>query len=211
LSTEAEVPRRPGRPRSTESHHAILRSTLELLVDGGLKGLSIGAIAQRAGVGKATIYRHWSSKEEIVAEAIESFQAEIDVPDTGSARGDFLEMMGRLVTASEQRGGGADVLSRLLAEASSDPEMHEIFRKHLVEPRRAAVRTILRRAVERGELRDDLDVDLMIDLVVGPNTYRALVEGGDLRYIYGRAPQVFDAVFEGIARRGASKRSRARG
>jgi AcrR family transcriptional regulator len=203
VSTEpaAAAPRRPGRPRSAESHQAILRATLELLVVEGLRGLSIETIAQRAGVGKATIYRRWSSKEEIVAEAVSNLHAELPVPDTGTARGDFLALADFLVAASEARGGDGNVLARLLGEASQDAKLHEIFTANLVEPRRRAVRTILQRGIERGELRDDVDMDLMIDAVVGANIYRALISRDSLRIISRRAGALFDAFYEGLRRR----------
>jgi AcrR family transcriptional regulator len=202
LTTEpAAAPRRPGRPRSAESHQAILRATLELLVVEGLRGLSIEMIAQRAGVGKATIYRRWSSKEEIVGEAVSNLHAELPVPDTGSARGDFLAFADFLVKASEARGGGADVLARLLGEASHDARLHQIFTANLVEPRRRAVRTILQRGIDRGELRDDVDIELMIDAVVGANIYRAMISRDSLRTISKRAGELFDALYEGLRAR----------
>jgi len=191
-------PRRPGRPRSAESHQAILRSTLELLLTEGLRGLSIEAVAQRAGVGKATIYRHWSSKEDLVAEAVSNLHAELPVPDTGSARGDFLELAEWLVAAAEQRGGGADVLSQLVAEASHDERLSEIFIANLVEPRRRVAGRILERGIERGELRGDVDLELMIDMLAGPNVYRALVMHESLRDVYSRAPALFDALYQGL-------------
>ena len=194
--------RRPGRPRSAESHQAILRSTMELLLSEGLRGLSIEGVAQRAGVGKATIYRRWRSKEELVGEAVSNLHATLPVPDTGSARGDFLELARWLVEAAEARGGGADVLSQLVSEAAHDERLHEIFTANLVEPRRAVVRTILARGIGRGEIRGDVDMELMIDMLVGPNTYRALISRAELRSIYERAGRVFDVLYEGIAARG---------
>jgi AcrR family transcriptional regulator len=198
VSTEQEATRRPGRPRSAESHQAILRATLELLAVEGLRGLSIETIAQRAGVGKATIYRRWSSKEDIVAEAVSNLQAELPVPETGSVRGDFLAFAGFLAERAEATGGGGEVIARLLGEASRDDRLHEIFTQNLVGPRRAAVRTILERGIERGELRGDIDVELMIDVIVGANIYRALVRRDDMRTIVGRAGELYDALFDGL-------------
>jgi len=81
--------KRPGRPRSVESHQAILQATLDLLGEVGFDCMSIDAIAARAGVGKTTIYRRYSSKEELVASAIESLREEIVIPDTDSLWGDL--------------------------------------------------------------------------------------------------------------------------
>ena len=79
----------PGRPRSAASHQAILQSTLELLAEVGFEAMSIEAIATRAGVGKTTIYRRYSSKSELVADAIENVREEVFIPDTGSLWGDI--------------------------------------------------------------------------------------------------------------------------
>ncbi|WP_254721945.1 TetR/AcrR family transcriptional regulator [Kovacikia minuta] len=79
----------PGRPRSAQSHQAMLQATLELLAEVGFEAMSIEAIATRAGVGKTTIYRRYSSKAELVADAIESIREEVLLPDTGSLWGDM--------------------------------------------------------------------------------------------------------------------------
>jgi AcrR family transcriptional regulator len=103
----AESPRRmPGRPRSEASHQAIIRATLELLLEVGYGPLTMEAVRLRAGVGKATIYRRWSSKEELVRDAIVALHEEFDVPDTGSLRGDYhaiAEMVRASCTRSSTR------------------------------------------------------------------------------------------------------------
>ena len=96
MSETAESPRRtPGRPRSEASHHAIIEATLELLIESGYGALTMDAVRTRAGVGKATIYRRWSSKEELVSDAIVVLHEEFDTPDTGSLRGDYDGACGR--------------------------------------------------------------------------------------------------------------------
>ena len=79
----------PGRPRSAKSHQAILKATLELLGEVGFESMSIEAISTRAGVGKTTIYRRYSSKEELVADAIESIRQDVVIPDTGNLWSDL--------------------------------------------------------------------------------------------------------------------------
>ncbi len=79
----------PGRPRSAQSHQAILQAALELLAEVGFAAMSMDAIAARAGVGKTTIYRRYASKEELVADAIESIREEIVIPDTGNFQSDI--------------------------------------------------------------------------------------------------------------------------
>jgi AcrR family transcriptional regulator len=196
VSETADI-RRPGRPRSPEAHAAILRAALELAVERGFRGLSMEAIAARAGVGKATIYRRWKNKEALFAEAIGSIALAPEVPDTGSVRGDFEAVSGAAV------GGMAPeafrVLPRLLADAADDPELLGALRTALLRPRRAALSEILRRGIERGELRADLDVDLVSDMIIGPMVARVLTSGGDATVLDGLPMQVWDTLAAGIA------------
>jgi AcrR family transcriptional regulator len=197
VSETAESPRRtPGRPRSEASHKAIIQATLELLVEVGYGSLTMEAVRTRAGVGKATIYRRWSSKEDLVRDAIVFLHDEFDTPDTGSLRGDYAALA-TVVRASATR-GGASLMPRLLGEAVNDPELFAIFRAHLVEPRRAALRTVLERGVARGEIRADVDLELMIDLFAGPAVYRLLITGGDMSQMFSVDAQM-DALMNGLA------------
>jgi AcrR family transcriptional regulator len=198
MSETAESPRRtPGRPRSEASHQAIIRATLELLLEVGYRSLTMEAVRDRAGVGKATIYRRWHSKEELVRDAIVDMHDDFVVPDTGSLRGDYEGMAARVIAAA-QRAGAATFMPRLLGDAANDPELHAIFYAHLVEPRRRQMRGVLERAVERGEIRGDLDLDLVMDLFAGPVVYRLLISGGD----YSQLPSVdvqLDMLLNGLA------------
>src|SRR5215210_6663760 len=114
--TGAAAGRRPGRPRSAEADRAIVGAALDLAAEGGLTRMTIEGVAARAGVGKATIYRRWSSKEELFADALRSVAADMELPpDTGSFRGDWLAIVGQefdRISAS-----GASILPRLMSEA----------------------------------------------------------------------------------------------
>ena len=203
--TGAADTRRPGRPRSPEAHAAILRAALELAVERGLRGLSMEAIAARAGVGKATIYRRWKSKEALFAEAIASIAFTPEVPDTGSVRGDFEAASGAAVGRMAPE--AFRVLPRLMADAADDPELLEALQAALVRPRRAAIGAVLRRGIERGELRADIDVDLVSDMLMGPLIARVLLSGGDPRALDGLPMRVYDALAAGIAApRGVARR-----
>jgi AcrR family transcriptional regulator len=200
MSETAESPRRtPGRPRSEASHQAIIRATLQLLVEVGFGALTMEAVRTRAGVGKATIYRRWSSKEELVRDAIVFLHDDFETPDTGSLRGDY-DALASAVRASASRGGAATLMPRLLVDAAGDPELHAIFRANLVEPRRAALRAVLERAIARGEIRGDVGVELMIDLFAGPAVYRLLITGGDMSKMFSVDAQL-DALLNGLAPR----------
>ena len=198
MSETTESPRRtPGRPRSEASHQAIIEATIELLVEAGYGSLTMEAVRTRAGVGKATIYRRWRSKEELVRDAIVFLHDEFDTPDTGSLRGDYAALA-TAVRASASRGGATTLMPRLLGEAVNDPELFAIFRANLVEPRRAALGAVLERAVARGEIRADVDLELMIDLFAGPAVYRLLITGGDMSQMFSVDAQL-DALLNGLA------------
>ena len=191
-----EAPTR-GRPRSPEAHRAILEATLELLVEGGFRALSMDGVATRAGVGKATIYRRWRSKTELVSASVKLLNADIDLADTGTLRGDYLaiarQAMGAVSTSV------STIAPRLVAEATGEPELHAIFLDELVVPRRRALKTLLRRAEDRGEIRTGLDYDIVVDLLAGPVMYRLLVAAVGLKVPRNYPGKVFDQVFAGIA------------
>ena len=188
-----------GRPRSAQAHQAILQAALELLAEKGLEGWSMEEVRARAGVGKATIYRRWPSKVELVKEAVSSLNWELPSVDTGSARGDYVTTAGAALASEALRAGR--ILPRLMIEAGEDPELRSIFHAKLVEPRRELVRDIVRRGIERGELRKDLDVELAVDLLTGPVMYRVLMSGADFEGALGHPEKVWDALAEGIAPR----------
>ena len=201
MNETAESPRRtPGRPRSEASHQAIIRATLELLLESGYRSLTMEGVRARAGVGKATIYRRWSSKEELVRDAIVFMHDDLQAPDTGSLRGDY-QGMASLVRSAAHRAGAATFMPRLLGETANDPELHTILYDNLVEPRRAQMRAILERAIARGEIRDDVDIELIIDLFAGPVVYRLLITRGDLAQLPAVEAQL-DALLSGLAPRG---------
>jgi AcrR family transcriptional regulator len=157
-------------------------------------------VQRRAGVGKATIYRRWASKAELVKDAIRYFSAELPVPDTGSLREDYAKIAAAAVAIADDR-NALLLMPRLLAEASRDPELHAIFYAQLVEPRRRVARIALERARDRGELRADVDVELAIDMLVGPVIYRVLITGGDLAPAAAQAPRVLETLLAGLSPR----------
>lgn len=190
--------RRPGRPRSAQADQAIVAATLQLLMEDGYRGLRMEAVVARSGVGKATLYRRFGSKAELVASVVRHLNQDLRAPDTGSVRGDYVAIS-EAVLAAMRTTGAAVFLPRLLAESASDPELHAIFYENLVGPRRAALREVIERGLARGELREDLDVDLVIDILTGPHIYRALISAGDVEQLFGPA-ELYDTVMRGLAR-----------
>jgi AcrR family transcriptional regulator len=174
-SAEAVAPRGPGRPRDARCDPAILEATLELAGAVGLGGLTMDAVAARAGVSKATIYRRWSSKEALVLDAWMACYPVEAVPDTGSLTGDLIAHS-RQFRDAVSTGIFGQVLPQMVAAARVNEDLAEVFRR-LVAERRARVRVALDRAVERGELPAGVDLELVQDLLIGPLFYRTLMSG----------------------------------
>ena len=157
---------------AARSEEAILRATLDLLAELGFAGVTVDAVAARAGVGKATIYRHWGSRAKLVHAAAACLHADVPRPDTGTLRGD-LEELGRSLCdflASEDSGR---VFASMLDAAERDEELGELRMEH-VRHKRAATRALFERAIERGEIDPDLDLEAAVDITAGPLFYRRL-------------------------------------
>jgi AcrR family transcriptional regulator len=194
---DAAPTRPPGRPRSAEADEAILRAALDLLAADGYGALTMERVRERSGVGKATLYRRYGSKEALVRAAIVHLNSDLPMPpDTGTILGDFAATV-QTILAGAARTGALALMPRLLSEVAGDPEMHALFSEHLVEPRRRVVRAIVERAKERGEIRHDVDADLAVDLMVGPFIYRMIVSGGDAAAI-GDPADILGAVLAGL-------------
>ncbi|PMB44666.1 TetR family transcriptional regulator [Fischerella thermalis CCMEE 5201] len=164
------VKKSPGRPRSNQSHQAILQATLDLLAQMGYDRLSIDAIAAHAGVGKTTIYRRYRSKEELVADAIESIREEIKIPDTGTVWGDLDFIIENAVQTSLTP-IGRQILAMIISAASSNPKFAQVYWQKYLQPRRAGFHIIIERAKARQEIQTDIDSDLVFDLISGIMLY----------------------------------------
>jgi AcrR family transcriptional regulator len=189
--------RPPGRPRSAEADEAILAAALALLAEDGYRALTMERVRERAGVGKATIYRRYGSKEALAAAAITHLNSDIPLPDdTGSLQGDFAATAQKILKGAAQT-GALTLMPRLLSEVVGDPEMHALFHARLVEPRRRVVRGIVERAKARGEIRPEVDTEVAVDLMVGPFIYRLIISGGDEAAL-GNPAELLDTVMAGL-------------
>jgi AcrR family transcriptional regulator len=171
------TPRR-GRPRSTDADEAILAATLELVGEVGINGMAMDVLAERAGVSKATIYRRWDSKEQLVLDALHSAMGPLDDVDLGSVDDDlraYLTELGERMW----RGRMSDVLPHLIEVACHDEQLRCRLDDY-VQYRRDPLLGILRRGVERGELPADVDLDVLADVLIGPFVYRRLLTHGPL-------------------------------
>jgi AcrR family transcriptional regulator len=185
-----------GRPREARADEAIRAATLELMAEQGVQALRMGDVATRAGVGKATIYRRYRSKDELVTDAVGALVSEITVPDTGSTRDDLLTLMNEAVELYSNT-LAAGLMPTVVDEMSRNPEFAELARDRFLTGRRAALREVFERAVGRGDLRGDLDVELALDVLGGPLFYRLMITGGpiDARL----ATNVVELILRGFA------------
>lgn len=174
---------RPGRPRSEETRQRILAAAVDELQDRGYAALTVEGIAARAGAGKQTIYRWWSSKADVVLDAIlEQAAARIPQPDTGSLDTDLVAFL----EATFRQRGQRPVLLGLMAQALLDPVFHDQFRDRFLFARRAALRVILQRASDRAEIASEVDVELLLDVVFGVLWYRLMLDHAPLSEAAGR-------------------------
>lgn len=163
-----------GRPRDPACDRAILDAALREYGEHGFYGMSVDAVAARAGVGKATIYRRFPSKAELVVRAAVAIADEVaPAVDTGSFRGDVDALLHSLRGVLADPVVGA-AIRRLVVDATRDAELARLH-EELVRTRRARTFDVFARAVQRGEMRADVDQDLAADHVVSPIFYRALV------------------------------------
>lgn len=168
-----------GRPRSAETERAILDAAVELLVEDGFGGMSMEAVAARAGVGKAAIYRRWSSKEELVVESLRGHTAAlVPLVDTGDLRADLLTMLEGVRRA--MAGDDGPVMTAFVSEKARYPELREEYRRAFVEERRLHLCSIVEAAVSRGDLPADTDVELFAEIGPAVLAHRMMVHDANL-------------------------------
>jgi AcrR family transcriptional regulator len=186
-----------GRPRSEASRESIIAATNQLLYSVGLQRMSIEAVAELSGVGKATIYRWWQSKSALALDAyLEDMRARVTIPDTGDGRKDLVQHAESVVRFYGGKQGR--VFAQFMAQAQSDPPLAEIFRERFLTHRRSAVKTIWQRGIERGEFRADVDADLAMDMIFAPIVYRLLAGHAPLSKPLAEA--LVDAALKGLSK-----------
>jgi AcrR family transcriptional regulator len=190
------TPRAPGRPRSSIADAAIIAAAVDSLEADGFDGLTVDGVAARAGVSKATIYRRYPSKIDLVLAAAQQCIGDIPIPlDTGSLRGDLEATAQKLVALVATTPAGR-IMPMLVAEISRNPELGDAFRDYIGCRRRISME-MAQRAIARGELQADTDVEVMVDVLAGPIFYRSLVSGGPLDEHFVR--HLVDAVTRAYA------------
>jgi AcrR family transcriptional regulator len=152
---------------------AILDAALDAFVEHGYRGMSIEGVAARAGVAKATVYRRYSSKAQLVVDAVRAGAGIADgLPDTGDVRADLADMLRPLL--KKLKGGHGEVLITLLTERLRNPDLDEEFVRSVIGEKRAHMHGVIRSAVERGDLPADTDVELVAEAGPGIIWHHAL-------------------------------------
>ncbi|MEQ3625772.1 MAG: TetR-like C-terminal domain-containing protein [Celeribacter sp.] len=191
----AAEPKRVGRPRQEATKLRILKAANAILEETGIAGFTIEAVAARAGAGRTTIYRWWSSKGAL---AVAGFLAEtapkIPYVPTGSAREQITLQLQRV--AEVYSGATGRVLAALIAEGQRDPNTMDAFLEGFARPRREEGKQILLAGIERGELRADVDIEVVLDALYAPIYYRILVPLNPLTADTGA--QIARQVFAGL-------------
>jgi AcrR family transcriptional regulator len=190
---------RPGRPRSERARRDICSAFRELLLSDGFDKVRMEHVASRAGVGKATIYRHWPSKQALAHEVLlELANPHIAVPDVGDTRTELLATVLAPMRALTETDFGP-VIRALLSEIARDPELGDPFRASVVQARRDEVTRVIARGIRRGDLRPDVHPDVATEMLVGPVYFR-LMFGGSLDADF--AERIVDELLQGWSMRG---------
>lgn len=189
------VAAKAGRPRRPETEEAILLSALQLFGELGYEGMTVEATAARAGVGKATLYRRWSSKDDLIISAVEWMFTSQEISETGNLRNDLVGLVGGACRFMSTSTAGS-VFPRMASEVARRTPLGICYVQKVIGPRRKTIRKILSGAMKRGELRPELDVELLADILVGPIVLRRIL--GELgRSSEKMAPDLVDSLLDG--------------
>ncbi|GAA2615085.1 TetR/AcrR family transcriptional regulator [Paractinoplanes durhamensis] len=187
----------PGRPRNAQADEAILDAVLEMLSSGqSVAAISIEAVAAKAGVGKATIYRRWPNKEALIIDAVAAMKGALPVPVGESVRDDLIMLVKANRSGRAHRYSKATVC--LLPEFIKDGDLNHMYQA-VIEPRRDVMRAVLRRGIETGELRADLDVELTLLMIQGPGMMQSMLNWNPNVAEEGFVEALIDAILRGAA------------
>lgn len=190
--------RRPGRPRSERAEQAILDATLEAIAERGVDGVGCEDVAARAGVGKATLYRRWPGKEDLLIAAFASLKSPLPEPGGESVREDLIAMLGVMANdADDPR--YARQFALLHDEGQRYPRLVKRYKEQVVEPRRELIRSVLRRGVATGELRADTDIEIAMLALTGAVMARGKHDSAPAEPCF--ATRVVDELLRGIGAR----------
>jgi AcrR family transcriptional regulator len=190
-------PKTRGRHRCLDTEASILKAALYLLERKSLRQITADAIARRAGVSKATIYKWWPNKRMVALDAyLNSMTERIAIPDMGSAEADFAVHLKSVIGFYRTPLGR--LFCQFIAEGQGDPGFLALFRERFLYARRDASRIMWMRGVDRGEIRKEIDGEIVLDLVYGPMIFRLLAGHGSLDD--DQSEVMIGAIFGGLRR-----------
>ncbi|MFJ7278174.1 TetR/AcrR family transcriptional regulator [Kitasatospora sp. NPDC098663] len=195
-----ELPgRRGGRQRDPATDTAIIEAVLGMVASGAtLTGLSLVTIAKQAGVSRNSVYRRWKTKDELYLDVLEAINEPRPLPAGADTRADLAVLLQALAErVVDER--ASSMLRALNAEAATFPRLHSRYFEEIVTPRRSAMNQVLRRGVERGEIRPDIDLDLVSELLVSPLLARMASGSTDRLDPEQVSRRIIDLVLDGAA------------
>jgi len=166
------------RPRSEEARRRVVESTVDVLLLDGVDGATIEDIAAASGVAKSTIYRHFGTRAQLLAEAVRSCIVEHPTPDTGSLAGDLTALFTRYDDSEETKRLN-ELFPMLLDASRRDRAIKEVMDDVILE-RQRPMRTVLKLAKARGEIDPELDLEIAVAMLIGPFTYRRMVQDAEI-------------------------------
>ena len=190
--------RRPGRPRSEQAEQAIIEATLDLFAEQGFEGVCVEAVAARAGVGKATIYRRWPNKEELLLAALGSMKSPFPEPAGVSVRDDLVAML-TVMCADKADPRKARRYALLLGEGQKYPRLMARYKETVIGPRHEAIRDVIRNGIATGELRADTDVEIALLALTGTVMAKEKAADGSLDGEF--AARIVDELLLGLTAR----------
>ncbi len=188
----------PGRPRSMVADRAILRAALEVFVERGIDGASIEEIAARAGVARTTVYRRWSNRERLIAQAIASARG---APELRHARGPaalsdvrdaLIDALARTLTTP----GYMRMAARLIGSIPTCPELMRVYWTSYMLPRRKVISDLLRKARDERLIQEAADLEIILDIISGAIVFQLLVRPGErsVRFMRSYLKKVLDQI-----------------
>lgn len=193
------APKRPGRPRSERAEQAIIEAALAAFAEHGADGVRCEDVAARAGVGKATLYRRWPGKEDLLIAALAAMKRPLPEPSGKDVRGDLIAMLQTMARDSDDP-RFARQFALLHGEGERYPRLIARYKEAVIEPRRELVRTALRQGIANGQLRSGIDVEVAMLTLTG-----AVMSRGKHDTVAASpadfAARVVDQVLQGIAAR----------
>jgi AcrR family transcriptional regulator len=202
-SNARDAGKRPGRPRSERAEQAILDAALEAFAERGVDGVRCEDVAARAGVGKATLYRRWPGKEDLLIAALASMKSPLPEPRGASVRDDLVAMIAVMARDSDDPRFERQ-FALLHGEGERFPRLMARYKENVIGPRRAMISGVIRRGIETGEIRPDIDVDIIMFMLIGAVMARGHHKPGEAGPDFVAsdfAARVVDELMRGIATR----------